>query len=196
MIIYATKKTIDRFDLTTHEDFSEVFEHNIAETVFKAEQGESLLEWGAKIFCFDGRKCIQIYNFASQLRLILIDVKTDTVDNIGDMIAFYMMEVYSESKEMKKLLKKYFEESSVVCFAKLTDRSIVSKLNTFELYYLEGGNRLYDYIENGILKSIELNRFINAKYPARERVDGKINFFMPAERFEELLKKHLKEHKE
>ncbi len=68
------------------------------------------------------------------------------------MIAHYMMDIYSENKEMTGLLEKLFEEHPIVCFSKLTDRSIISALNRFQTCYPVDGYRLYDYIENGVLE--------------------------------------------
>lgn len=83
---------------------------------------------------------------------------------VGDAIAQYMFDIYSDNAEMTKLLKKFFANYPLVCFAKLTDRSAISTLNRLQTYYLEDGYRLYDYIENGILQTRKLNRFLNTDY--------------------------------
>lgn len=74
-----------------------------------------------------------------------------------------------------------------MCFAKLTDRQIISTMNRFQSVYLKDGYRLYDFIENGILKTINLNRKVNKEYLVSDKIDGKIKYYFPAERFEELL---------
>ena len=53
--------------------------------------------------------------------------------------------------------------------------------------FLKDGYRLYDFIENGILKTINLNRKVNKEYLVSDKIDGKTKYYFPAERFEELL---------
>lgn len=61
------------------------------------------MEWGGKLFYFDRRKCLQVVNFASKLTLVLVDIKVDDLPSVGNLIANYLFDVYSESKEMKKI---------------------------------------------------------------------------------------------
>lgn len=60
-------------------------------------------------------------------------------------------------------------------------------MNRFQSIYLEDGYRLYDFIEDGILKTINLNRKINKEYLVSDKIDGKTKYYYPAKRFEELL---------
>lgn len=60
------------------------------------------MEWGGKLFYFDRRKCLQVVNFASKLTLVLVDIKVDDLPSVGNLIANYLFDVYSESKEIKK----------------------------------------------------------------------------------------------
>ncbi len=164
MIIYATKQTIERYKIKMLQEFTDPVMRSIVEAVYKKEHGDRLLEWGAKLFYFDRRKCIQVCNFASKFTIILVDVKIAELESVGDAIAQYMFDIYSDNAEMTKLLKKFFANYPLVCFAKLTDRSAISTLNRLQTYYLEDGYRLYDYIENGILQTRKLNRFLNTDY--------------------------------
>lgn len=61
MIIYATKQTFERYKLKLPSELSHPI-NMIAQTVIENESGDKLLEWGAKLFCFDRRKCIQVVN--------------------------------------------------------------------------------------------------------------------------------------
>lgn len=54
--------------------------------------------------------------------------------------------------------------------------------------YLLDGYRLYDFVDNGVLRTKELNRGINRSYPVREKVNGKTEFFFPADKFAALLR--------
>lgn len=51
-----------------------------------------------------------------------------------------------------------FEE--IVAFSKITDRSIIASLNHNQFEFADDGYAFYDYIENGILKSKEINKKI------------------------------------
>lgn len=188
MIIYATKQTVERYKLKMPDEFSDPAMRTIVQAVYDAEQGDRLLEWGAKLFYFDRRKCIQICNFASKFTVVLVDVKMKDLEYVGDTIARYMMDIYSDDKETTALLERFFKDYPLVCFAKLTDRSIISSLNHLQLQYLEDGYRLYDFIQDNVLQTKELNRKINKDYIATEKVNGKTQYFYPAEKFAELIK--------
>ncbi len=188
MIIYATKQTIERYKLTMPDEFSDPVIQAIASAFYEEEQGDRLLEWGAKLFYFDRRKCIQVCNFASKFTIILVDVKIKNLEYIGDAIFQYMMDVYSDDKETSALVEQYFKDQPFVCFGKLTDRSIISSLNHFQSWYLEDGYRLYDFIKDNVLQTKELNRKINKDYITTAKVDGKTQYFVPAEKFAELIR--------
>lgn len=187
MIIYATKQTVDRYGIKMTEDLQNPVVRQTALAVYNHEKDNRLLEWGAKLFYFDRRKCIQICNFASKLTIVLVDIKRADLEIVGDLVANYLMDIYSDNKKMTILLDRYFKEHPLICFAKLTDRKTISTMNRFQSVYLEDGYRLYDFIESGILKTIILNREINREYIVTDKIDGKTEYYYPAERFEELL---------
>jgi hypothetical protein len=58
--------------------------------------------------------------------------------------------------------------------------------------YLFDGDRLWDYIDGGILHTKKLSRDINRDWLFREKVNGKTEWFISANRFEELLKARYK----
>ena len=57
--------------------------------------------------------------------------------------------------------------------------------NQFE--FADDGYAFYDYIENGILKSKEINKKINCKMLTTQIIKGKKDYVYPAEYFRELL---------
>lgn len=70
----------------------------------------------------------------------------------------------------------------------MTDRSIISSMNHFQLQYLEDGYRLSDFIKNNVLHTKKLNHEINKKYIRTEKVNGETLYFFSAEKFAELIK--------
>lgn len=192
MIIYATKQTVDRYGIKMPEDFQDPVMRQFVLDVYHDEKDDQLLEWGAKLFYFDRRKCIQVCNFASKLTIILVDVKKADLEFVGDSVARYLLDIYSDNKRMTILLERFFKEHPLVCFSKLTDRKIIATMNSFQNVYLEDGYRLCDFIEGGILKTIELNREINKEYVVRYKIDGRTEYYHPAERFENLLIQYYK----
>lgn len=78
MIIYATKQTVDRYGIKMPENFQDPIMRQIVLDVYNCEKKDRLLEWGAKLFYFDRRKCIQICHFASKLTVVLVDIKKQT----------------------------------------------------------------------------------------------------------------------
>ena len=186
MIIYATKQTFERYKLKLPSELMPST-RLIAQSVIEKEDGDRLLEWGAKIFYLDKRKCIQVVNFASKFTLFLFDIKVDDIENIGDMIAHYLLELYSDDLEMIKALKKMFEENHVTCIAKLTDKSAIATLNSTQMRYASDGEYFYEFIRNGVLHSLEINYDVNFKWLFTMKIKGKTEYFYAGEKFREIM---------
>ncbi|EAE9683783.1 hypothetical protein BZ176_12435 [Listeria monocytogenes] len=186
MIIYATKQTFERYKLKLPSELMPST-RLIAQSVIEKEDGDRLLEWGAKIFYLDKRKCIQVVNFASKFTLFLFDIKVDDIENIGDMIAHYLLELYSDDLEMIKALKKMFEENHVTCIAKLTDKSAIATLNSTQMRYVGNGEYFYEFIQNGVLHSLEINHDVNFKWLFTMKIKGKTQYFYAGEKFREIM---------
>ncbi len=189
MILYATKQTLERFKLKLPEEMSDPLVAALVRSVIQREQGDSLLEWGAKLFYFDRRKCMQVVNFASKLTLFLVDIKLDDLPGVGNAIAEYMMDLYQDSAEMKMLLERLFEEHPVFAFSKLTNRSAIATLNRTQRTFLADGYELYRYIQDGILHTRKINRDVNRDWYFTRQEGKETIYFQSAEYFEQLLKK-------
>lgn len=101
MILYATKQTIKELNIPMPEELSTV-NQLLSTKVIEQESNNKLLEWGIKIFYFDGRKCIQAMNFASKLTIFIFDLEKEQIAYIGDTIARYLFDIYDKDKKMKK----------------------------------------------------------------------------------------------
>jgi hypothetical protein len=188
MILYVTKETFSRFKLKMPEEMSDPICRQGAQMVLNRESGDKFLEWGGKLFYFDRRKCIQVVNFASKLTFVLCDIKLDDLPNIGNAIAIYLLDLYAGDKEMTRLLHRFFQDHPMVAFSRITDRSMIATLNHTQTYYLFDGDRLYDYLQGGILHTKQFNSDINRNWLFAETVNGKKDYFVSADRFKELLK--------
>lgn len=188
MIIYATKETFNRYKLKMPEDMVNDIPRIISQKVIERESGDRLLEWGGKLFYFDRRKCLQIVNFASKLTLVLADVKLNDIGHIGEMISYYLFELYKGNSEMEEILEKYFEQHPALCFSRLHDKSAIATLNRTQSDYLLDGYRLYEFISDNILHTVDLNRVINHDWLFTAKENGKTNYFYSAEKFESLMK--------
>ncbi len=188
MIIYLTKETRERLNIPLTTEMKTGMKL-LAEKVIERENGDKLLEWGAKLFYFDRRKCLQVVNFASKFTLILIDVKVKDIADIPNIMAMYMFDIYINDLHMIKLLKRFFKDNPFVAYSALTDRSIIATLNHTQSGYLEDGYRLYEFIENNVMQSKKLNYKINFDWIFTSKVDGKTDYFESGEKFAELLKK-------
>ena len=186
MILYVTKQTFERYKLKMPEDMRFPMNEIVKATIAK-ESGNRLLEWGGKLFYFDRRKCIQFVNFASKLTLFLFDIKSGELPMVGEYIAHYLLDIYSNDKKMIKLLKRWFKEHPACCFSKLTDKSTIATLNRTQLSFADDGYRFYDFIENGILNTREINKKVNTDWIFTQKVNGKTEYFFAADRFKELL---------
>lgn len=185
MILYITKKTKDRFNIPLYSELTDELEL-LARNILVKEQ-DDIFKWGVKIFYFDRRKCLQIMNFASKVSIFLIDIKVQDVKEISNMLAHYLKIIYEDDLEVVELLDRYFKETPISFFDTLKDRSVIGSLNHNERYFLEGGYRLYDFIENGTLHTIRLNKQFNFRYIVGKKSDGKTEYIVPGEEFKKML---------
>lgn len=186
MIIYATKKTFERYKLKLPEELTPPV-RQLAQQAMEQESGDRLLEWGAKLFYFDRRKCIQVVNFASKFTLFLIDIKMADLKDVGNLIVCYLLELYKNDREMTNALEKMFAKHPVTCFAKLTDKSAIATLNTTQTRFADDGYRFYDFIRDGILHSLEINHAVNFEWLFTMKADRKTEYFYAGEKFRELV---------
>ena len=186
MILYATKQTIEDLNIPMIEELSQ-FNKIMAQKVIEEQTNDRLLEWGLKIFYFDNRKCVQAINYASKLTIFLFDIKEEEIVYIANGIAIYLMDIYEKDKNMIKVLEKFFKDYPACTFSKITDRSIIASLNHNQFEFADNGYAFYDYIENGILKSKEINKKFNWNELTTQIINGKKDYIYPAEYFRELL---------
>lgn len=186
MILYATKQTIKELNIPMPQELSTV-NCVLATNVINKEKNDRLLEWGLKLFYFDNRKCIQAMNFASKLTIFIFDIVEEQIAYIGDAIARYLLDIYEDDKEMRKMLEKLFRSHHTCAFSELHDRCIISSLNSNQIYFAEDGYRFYDYIENGILKTREINKKANWDNILSIKLNGKTEYIYPAKYFRKLL---------
>lgn len=185
MILYITKKTKDRFNIPLYSELTDELELLARNILVKVQ--DDIFKWGVKIFYFDRRKCLQIMNFASKVSIFLIDIKVKDVKEISNMLAHYLKIIYEDDLEVVELLDRYFKETPISFFDTLKDRSVIGSLNHNERYFLEGGYRLYDFIENGTLHTIRLNKQFNFRYIVGKKSNGKTEYIVPGEEFKKML---------
>jgi hypothetical protein len=186
MILYATKKTIKELEISMPEELS-IFNSIMVNKIIKEQTNDNLLEWGLKIFYFDGRKCVQAVNFASKMAIFLFDIKNNEIQWIANGIAIYINEIYSRDKTMLNLLEKFYKDYPACAFSRLTNKSIISSLNQNQYKFADDGYRFYDYINNNILNSKQINNDFNWENLTTVTINGKKSFIYPAEYFRKLL---------
>lgn len=194
MILYCTKQTMERYGLKLPEEMQNPDIAKISRETINAEQGDRLLEWGVKLFYFDGKKCLLLMNFASKLMLVLPDMKKDDCQYIGNILANYLLRLYQNDPRMTELLERLFEEHPVTAFSKLTDKSAIASLNHRLSFDLADGEVLREFIRyepgNSLptLHSMDCNDSFNRETPTTVNIDGKKYYAYPVERFEYLLR--------
>lgn len=191
MILYSTKKTIEELEIPMVDELS-IFNRIIAKGVIEEQSGDELLEWGLKLFYFDGRKCVQAVNFMSKLTIFLFDIKNEEIQWIANGIAIYLNELYKDDKEMLKLLERFYTEYPCCAFARLTNKSIISTLNHNQFQFADDGYRFYEYIDKNILNTKKINNDFNWDYLITKKINGKNDYIYPAEYFRDLLIKRYK----
>ena len=191
MILYATKQTIKELEIPMPEELS-IFNSMMVNNIINEQTNDNLLEWGLKIFYFDGRKCVQAVNFASKMAIFLFDIKNNEIQCIANDIAIYLNEIYSKDKTMLKLLEKFYKDYPACAFSRLTNKSIISSLNQNQYKFADDGYRFYDYIKNNILNSKQINTDFNWDNLTTVTINGKKSFIYPAEYFRKLIIKRYK----
>ena len=186
MIFYATQKTLERYKLKTPDQMPEALRPFVKSMVEK-EQGNALYEWGCKLFHFDRRKCLQIIHFKTRFVIFLIDIKMADIEKAPSLMAQYLFKLYETDKNMQKALERYFSSSPLVCFDKITNRSIIAKMNHMQSDWALDGYRFYEYIRDGILHSLEINRDVN-EYPCSTKENGKEEWYIPYAYFADVIK--------
>lgn len=186
MIIYATKQMRERYRLKLPGELS-LPRDILAQRVLEREGGDALFEWGAKLFYFDRRKCIQVVNFASKFTLFLFDVKMEDVEHIGNSMVQYLLFLYKRDKKMTRALRKMFAAHPLVCFDKLSDKSVIGRLNMMQRTFAQNGEGFYRFIRDGILHTREINYTVNFTWFAPVIFDGKREYLLTGEKFKEVL---------
>lgn len=182
MILYATNQTIKELNLPIANS-----ENKVSNKILERQTDDNLLEWGIKLFYFNKIKCVQAVNFASKVTIFLFDVRNEEIEYIGNAIATYLMEIYSNDAKMKKILMKFFNDYPSSIFAKLTNKSITAILNNNQHHYAEDGKKFYDYVENNVLNSMQINKDYNWKQLVTRNINGRDTYVFPAEYFKELI---------
>ena len=119
--------------------------------------------------------------------MFLVDIKLSDLPNIGAYIAEYIFDIYSEDKEMLSALERMFEDHRYMCFSKLTDKSIISTLNSTQSRFAEDGYRFYDFISDGVLHTKDINRKINSDWLFTMTINKKTDYFYAREKFRALV---------
>ena len=190
MIFYATKKTFERYKLKSPQDFSEERTRELITSVLEREQVDPFKEWALKLFYFDRRKCIACVNFATKLTIFLIDINVDEIKNIGNYISQYIQYIYKDDKEIQPYLEKYLTEAPFFLFAPLKDKSAIASVNHAVSDFAYDGYHFYDYIEDGILKTLQINYDANFDNLTTAVVDGKKDYVFPGKHFKKLIIEH------
>ncbi len=187
MIYYATKETMQRFKLKTPEMIHPSVSL-LAQAIKQKEAGQRIYEWGCKVFDFSRRTCLQIMHFEIKMVIYLIDWKTDEIEHAANAVAEYLPDMYKDDKQMHEALKRFFKSAFHVVFDRITDRSMITSMNSLLIRWAMDGYRFYDYIDNGTLYTKKINRDVNA-FPMTIIKNGKKEWIIPYEYFAQEIKR-------
>jgi hypothetical protein len=169
MIIYGTKETRKVYHMPLPDQIvSPLLRLAIANTKQK-EAGDRLFEWGAKVFYFEGSRCLQLCNFASKFTIVMALVTDDMIKRLPEYIFEYLYDVYAGDPQMKKLIDRYLADNTIMFFDKLTDRVTISSMNHFQVYFMDDGDRFYDFAEGNLIRTRALNKKVNCDYLMAKR---------------------------
>ena len=163
MILYATNKTFLSYKLKTAEDFTYP-RSEIARGFLELEQGDSLLEWGMKLFRMGEARCIHLVNLGTGLTLYLFGVERSDIGLLGRVMEYYIRELYKSDSEMTECLDTMFSRVKVCQFAHLTDDGIVGAMEASEQEFIFSEKYLPECVKGGALDGCEVNRRANFDY--------------------------------
>ncbi|MEO5288797.1 hypothetical protein [Limosilactobacillus allomucosae] len=63
-------------------------------------------------------------------------------------------------------------------FDKLTDRVTISSMNHFQAYFMDDGDRFYDFAEGNLIRMRALNKKVNCDYLMGMTINGKKNYIL------------------
>ncbi len=186
MIFYATNQTFRSYGLKTAAQLSEPMASRTM-AVIERDTGDALIEWGLKVFYFDGRKCLQAVNFACKFTLFMFDIKKKEFENLGDLMAHYLLSIYENDPRTIKYLHRMFADDRYFAVAPLKNKSIIATLNHNQSDYALNGYRFRNYVSGGILHTMKINNDFNFEYSVTYKAIGRPDYFYPGELYRELL---------
>lgn len=186
MILYATKQTTERLRLPLY-DGRQTSKNPFSNEIYTVQNGDPLVEWGMKLFYFNRKKCIQVMNFSSKFALLIYDLRVEDAHSIPIIVAQYLIELYRDDLRMLTALRQYFIDYTPHIFMGLTNRSIISSLNRNQSDFAWDGQIFYDYIQDGVLQTIEINHRLNFGWFTSQKINGKTDYVLPGERFRTLI---------
>lgn len=74
----------------------------------------------------------------------------------------------------------------IIVFEKLTDKSIIAILNTMKREFAHNGYRFYDFIQGGILHTLEINCKVNFGWLFEVKTGGRKEYIYVGEKFKEI----------
>ena len=129
MIIYVTKKTAERFGIDMSMDGVPEPNASIIKALLERDTGSLLREWGANLFYFNGKKCLQVVNFASKFTLFIFDIKKSELQYIGSAIMGYLFTLFEGDDEMIECLERMQRHDMIAIFEPLKNKSMIATLN-------------------------------------------------------------------
>ena len=188
MVLYITQRTADKYLLKMPHELSNPMKPVVYE-VMRRERGKSIFEWGAKLFYFEGKKCLQVMNFETKLTFFLFNVTMTVMEELAKWLVDYMFLLYSDNDKMTKCIKKYVDDSKFIYFDLLEDKNIITTINHTHRIFVEEERRLYDFMDNGVPNVAEINRKINFEWFFPKKEGDQICYFYSGKMFEEVLAK-------
>ena len=163
MILYADTRAFLSYKLKTAEDFTYP-RSEIAKGFLELEQGDSLLEWGMKLFRMGDTRCLHLTNLGTGLTLYLFGVERPQIGLLGRVMEYYIRRLFDGDDEMTAALDRMFSRVKVCQFAHLTDDFISDGMEQAEQEFIFSGKYLPDCVKNGALDGGEVNRKANFDY--------------------------------
>ena len=171
MNIYVTKETAKRLKLPAVSEPS------------AAEECDLLMSWGAKLYYFNRRKCIQLVNYETRLTIVLDDLRAQKSAAIPDLLMASLQELFKGDQEMLTCLERMEKEGPVRYGTPIRNRKILSSIVFNETTFLARDVIPKGFVQEGALLTRELNWYLNMQHLFAETIHESGMVSNPGEKF-------------
>lgn len=164
MIVYATHTMMQAYRLNPPEQLQPSL-LPFAMSVIQRERGDPMRAWGASLFLFRHRPCIQLMHFPSKLTLYLFDVSSGDLKHLNYTLSRLLLCLYRQDGKMTEAIEHMFSADRHVVFAPLKNKVVQATLNRTHWQFAALGDRFAQYFDcDHVIHATQINHDVNFEF--------------------------------